>query len=115
VICSHPRSPPESARTTTSAWYNEVARNPPSWSKNLLEIVLTEEQAQVVTIALRPVQVRDRKGNVLGTFTPVWTEAHIAEAKRRLASNQPGYSLAEVLDYLQSQETHAISSHDHLP
>ena len=39
----------------------------------MLEIVLTDDQARVVTSALKPVQVRDRKGNVLGTIAPAWT------------------------------------------
>ena len=51
-------------------------------------IVLNEEQAKVVTSALQPVQVRDAKGNVLGTIPPIWTEEDIAEAKRILQSLQ---------------------------
>jgi hypothetical protein len=73
-------------------------------SQNMLEIVLTDEQAKVVATALKPVQVRDQRGNVLGTITPAWTEADIAEAKRALASDQPRYSFAEVMDYVRSQE-----------
>ena len=51
----------------------------------MLEFVLTEEQAKVVAATLKPQQVRDTKGNVLGHFRPIWTEEDIAEARRRLA------------------------------
>src|SRR5581483_12344796 len=50
------------------------------------QIVLTDEQAKAVASSLKPIQVRDSKGVLLGTFTPIWTEEDIAEAKRRLAS-----------------------------
>jgi hypothetical protein len=65
-------------------------------------IVLNDEQAKIVATALRPVQVRDSKGNVLGQIPPIWTEEDIADAKRRLASNEPWYTTAEVLARLHS-------------
>src|SRR5262249_28235353 len=65
-------------------------------------IVLNDEQAQLVATALKPVQVRDVKGNVLGYIPPVWTEEDIADAKRRLASEEPRYTTAQVLEYLRS-------------
>jgi hypothetical protein len=66
------------------------------------QIVLNDEQAQVVATALQPVQVRDAKGNYLGTIPPIWTDEDIAEAKRQLASNEPWYTTAEVLAHLRS-------------
>ena len=71
----------------------------------MLEIVLTDEQAKVVATALKPVQVRDPKGNVLGCINPIWTEEDIAEAKRALASDEPWYTTEQVLAYLRSLES----------
>jgi hypothetical protein len=65
-------------------------------------IVLNEEQAKLAAAALKPIDVCDSRGNVLGTFTPFWTEADIAEAKRRLASNEPRFTTEQVLRYLES-------------
>jgi hypothetical protein len=76
----------------------------PAEEAEMHHIVLNDEQARLVATALNPVQVRDGKGNVLGTIAPVWTEADIADAKRRLASDEPRYSTAEVLDHLRSLE-----------
>jgi hypothetical protein len=55
----------------------------------VLQITLDHEQAQVVSKALEPVQVRDDKGNLLGVIPPIWTKEDITEAKRRLASRGP--------------------------
>ena len=68
----------------------------------MVQIVLTDEQAQVVASALEPVQVCDSRGNVLGRIDPVWTEDDIADARRRLASDEPRYTTAQVLEYLRS-------------
>jgi hypothetical protein len=73
----------------------------------MLHIVLTDEQAKVVATALKPVQVRDTRGNVLGCINPVWTEEDIAEARRRLASDEPYYTTAQVLEYLRSLSDNA--------
>jgi hypothetical protein len=69
------------------------------------DIVLNEEQARVAAGALRPLFVRDAKGNVVGTFSPIWTEEDIAEAKRHLASDEPRFTTAQVLEYLKTQKT----------
>lgn len=68
------------------------------------QIILTDEQAEVVASALKPVAVCDGKGRVLGTIAPIWTEEDIADAKRRLASDEPRYTTAQVLEYLRSLE-----------
>ncbi len=70
----------------------------------MLEIVLTQEQAQVVASALKPVQVRDESGNVLGIIAPAWTEADIEDALRRLASDEPRLSFQQVMEHLRSLE-----------
>lgn len=69
----------------------------------MIEIILTEEQAKLVGSSLQPVQVRDPQGYVIGTFTPVWTEADIAEAKRVLNSDEPWSTTEQVLARLRSR------------
>ena len=70
----------------------------------MLEIVLTDEQAKMVTSALKPVQVKDGKDHVLGWFTPIWTEEDVARAKQSLASDQPWFTTEQVLEKLRSLE-----------
>jgi hypothetical protein len=69
------------------------------------EIVLTAEQARVVAGSLVPVMVRDGNGNTLGRIEPIWTAEDIADAKRRLASDEPRYTTAQVLEHLRSLES----------
>jgi hypothetical protein len=54
-------------------------------------IVLTEEQARIVTQSAGPIEVRDREGKIVGCLPSAQEQAIIAEAKRRLASDQPRY------------------------
>jgi hypothetical protein len=67
-------------------------------------IVLNDEQAKQAASSLKPVEVCDSRGNILGTFTPFWTEEDIAEAKRRLESDEPRYTTEQVLRHLESLE-----------
>lgn len=60
------------------------------------QIILTDEQANVVALAHKPIAVYDGKGRLLGTIAPIWTEDDIAEAKRRLASPGPWYTGEQV-------------------
>lgn len=66
------------------------------------EIVLTDEQAAVVASAVKPVQVRDPKGHVLGVINPILTKEEIAELKRRAASPGPRYTGEQVQRRLQA-------------
>jgi hypothetical protein len=68
------------------------------------EIVLTEEQAKVVLSSLKPILVKDSKGNFLGTLPPIWTEEDVAEAKRRLATETTWYTTEQVMAHLRSLE-----------
>lgn len=68
------------------------------------QIVLTDEQVRAVAVALKPVPVVDSRGNILGTFSPIWTEEDIAEAKRILASGGPWHTTEQVLAHLRSLE-----------
>ena len=70
----------------------------------MLEIILTKEQAAIVASALKPVQVRDPSGNLLGILDPPWTEADLEDALRRRASGEPGFSFQQVMEHLRSLE-----------
>jgi hypothetical protein len=72
------------------------------WVKAMHDIVLNEDQTRVAAAALRPLQVCDAKGNVVGTFSPIWTAEDVAEAKRHQASNEPRYALSQVLEHLRA-------------
>ena len=69
------------------------------------QIVLSEDQARVIVSALEPVQVCGPDGKVLGSISPFWTAEDIAEARRRLASDQPRYTTAQVLEYLRTLDS----------
>jgi hypothetical protein len=71
----------------------------------MTRIVLTDEQAQAVAEATRPIAVCDTHGNVLGFLSPAWTEDDIAEAKKRLSTDAPRLTTAEILAYLRSLES----------
>jgi hypothetical protein len=64
------------------------------------QIILDDEQAKLLASSLKPVEVRDRQGNLLGVIPPLWTEEEVADAKKRLASDEPRYATAEVLEHL---------------
>jgi hypothetical protein len=70
------------------------------------EIVLTDEQARVVRMARKPIQVRDARGNTLGWIQPIWTEEDIVEAKKAAASEGPWRTTEQVLERLRSAEPH---------
>jgi hypothetical protein len=66
----------------------------------MLQIILDDEQARLLASALKSVEIRDRQGNLLRVIPPVWTEEDVADAKKRLASDEPRYTTAEVLKHL---------------
>jgi len=68
------------------------------------EIMLSDEQARVVSQALGPVAVRDAKGTVLGHIEPKLTQEMIAELKRRAASPGPFYTGQQVQARLKALE-----------
>jgi len=68
----------------------------------MTQLVLTEEQSKLAATAGHSLQVQDSNGNVLGTFSPFWTEEELVEARSRLASKQSRYTTAQLLDYLRS-------------
>lgn len=69
----------------------------------MTDIRLNDEQAQILATATDEVLFWDAKGNVVKRVSPELPsdeQAIIAEAERRLASDQPRYETAEVLDHL---------------
>lgn len=69
-------------------------------------LVLNDEQMKVLAEAQRQVEVRDSAGHLIGYLQFVgFTQAEIEEAKRRLASDEPRYTTAQVLAHLRSLES----------
>jgi hypothetical protein len=71
------------------------------------EIVVTAEQAKLISEAGVPVQVRDPGGRVLGVIsrTPDGdAAAEVEEMKRRARKTQRSYSTEAVFSYLRSLE-----------
>jgi hypothetical protein len=67
----------------------------------MTEVVIDDTLAQTIAQAAGPIQLRDRLGRYVGRLIrDEITPADIAAAKRRLASDQPRYSTAEVLAHL---------------
>ncbi len=78
------------------------------------ELILTEEQAKIVTQSWGPMPVRDPNGKVLGRLEPTLTPEMIAEFKRRAASPGPWYTGKQVQARLQAlqQEWDRIGGFD---
>jgi hypothetical protein len=73
----------------------------------MTEILLTPDQSQLFVTATDGVVFRDSSGNVIVRVPPVFSEqetAIVAEAKRRLASDQPRRPSADVLARLGYRE-----------
>jgi hypothetical protein len=70
----------------------------------MTQLILNAEQSQIVAKALEPVEVCAPNGEVLGVIEPAVTREEIADAKQRLATDQPRYTTAQVLEHLQSLE-----------
>jgi hypothetical protein len=68
----------------------------------MTEIVVSHEQARIITEASAGVVVRDPDGNFLGYITLTFTVREIAAARIAAASEQPRYTTREVLDHLRS-------------
>ena len=67
-------------------------------------IVLDDQQARVVAGTTRRVELVDLNGKHLGYVTHDFTPEDIAEAKRRLASDERRYTAEQVLEHLRSLE-----------
>ena len=65
-------------------------------------IILSSEQVEIVAVAQGDLEVRDSSGKYIGCLTRGFTVEEIAEAKRRIASNDPRYTTQQVLARLQT-------------
>jgi hypothetical protein len=70
----------------------------------MTQIILTDDQVSALQIAAGTVEVRDRRGALLGYLSRPASHAEIAEARRRLESDGPWYTTQQVLDDLDSPE-----------
>ncbi len=70
----------------------------------MVRIVVTEEQARQLAESFEPLEVVDEQGNRIGCFTQPFSEAEIAEAKRRSMTEKGGRTTAEVLERLANSE-----------
>lgn len=64
----------------------------------MLRIVVTQERARQLAGSSEPLEVVDEQGNRIGYFTQPFSEAEIAEAKRRSLAEKGGRTTAEVLE-----------------
>jgi hypothetical protein len=75
----------------------------------MTQIILSEEQARIVSEARELVEILNPRGDVLARIEPPQLLEEIAEAKRRLASAQPRYSAQQVHARLQALEQAAAN------
>ncbi len=72
------------------------------------DLIITHEQAKVLSEATVPVAIRDPEGKLLGYASPSehkpkshgFTREEIAETRRRADSDGPWYTTAQVLEHL---------------
>jgi hypothetical protein len=70
----------------------------------MVQIVVTAEQAKQLGESREPIEIVDQDGNKIGYYTQPFTNAEIAEAKRRSDSESGGRTTQQVLDRLSSME-----------
>ncbi len=66
----------------------------------MTRITLNDEQAKAVHEAQDTIELRDRQGGLLGYMSRPPCDSEIAEAQRRLNSQGPWHTSAQVLDHL---------------
>ena len=64
------------------------------------DIVVDERQAKLIAESRDVVEIRDPQGRCVGYVSHGFGEEDIAEARRRLASDEPRYTTQEVLESL---------------
>jgi hypothetical protein len=67
-------------------------------------LVLSDEQARLLSLSKEVVEVVDQDGKHLGYVTTDFSAEEIAEAERRAGSDGPWYTTDEVLKHLKSLE-----------
>jgi hypothetical protein len=71
----------------------------------MVQIVVTEEQAKRLGDSGESIEIVDQDGNRIGYYTQPFTNAEIAEAKRRSESETGGRTTQEVLDRIQRMDS----------
>ena len=71
----------------------------------MVQIVVTAEQAKQLGKSREPIEILDQEGNRIGYYTQPFTNAEIAEAKRRFESESGGRTTQEVLDRISKMES----------
>jgi hypothetical protein len=66
------------------------------------KIILTDDQVKQFTAAQQPIQLCDSQGHVLGIVPPIWNAEEVADAERRVGSEEPRSTTAQVLEKLRS-------------
>lgn len=69
----------------------------------MVKLVVSAEQAKVLTEARESVEILDPKGNRLGFFARPFSDHEIELARSRVTAGQPGRSTADVLERLQCE------------
>ena len=70
----------------------------------MTQIILTDDQVSALQIAAGTVEVRDRRGVLLGYLSRPASDVEIAERADVLGSDGPWYTTQQVLDDLDSPE-----------
>lgn len=79
----------------------------------MVQITLTSDQTQLLASATDGVVIADSAGNVIAQIPPKISEeeaAIVAEAKRRLASDQPRIPYSEVLQRIKELEKQGVAT-----
>jgi hypothetical protein len=71
----------------------------------MVQIVVTAEQAKQLGKSSEPIEIVDQEGNRIGYYTQPFTNAEIAEARRRSESETGGRTTQEVLDRISKMES----------
>jgi len=67
-------------------------------------LVVSDEQARIISQSSEGLEIRDRTGRHLGYVAHGFSAEDIAIAKERMASDEPRHTTREVLDHLRSLE-----------
>jgi hypothetical protein len=70
----------------------------------MVELVVTAEQAKLLSEANGSVEIVDAQGNRLGFFARRFSDRDVAVARLRVAAGASGRTTSEVLDRLKSLE-----------
>ena len=70
----------------------------------MTHIILDDDQIKAVKGATGAIEIRDRKGNLVGYFSNRLGKDVVTEAKRRANSDGPWYTTEQVLAHLDSLE-----------